>query len=552
MFKQGLAGHQLKDTGLLEVNPEGRHPIFDLISRAEKAWDEKLSRQSRTLAEAVREYRRRYQREPPIGFDNWWNYVTKHNVQLPDEYDQIYRDLEPFWGMSSAHLKLLQGKYESEKPTYTISNGKSGFKQIRMESFALGSDDETDVLEGRFIQQLEMLEPVAQWLPPFRATFTYHDNPMILARHELRARAVGAAAVKEYMESWDTTDEHLGWGEMCPPWSPLRRLMKAKGSADLDIGDYTPLQTKSFIYDHLKSMDPCVHYSHLKLNGQLLNFVGGPEIRQYYHPRFSMSTTRLHADILVPSPENWVGDIGNDPPWHEKPYDTLVWRGSTTGMRHVSATPWYLSQRLRMVELANNQIGKYSVLPLRNANESVGAPIEVPADELNKRLMDIAFTGSPIQCEPEICSKMGQRYKFLKQQLDWTAANKYKYMLDGNGWSARFKRLMTTNSLILKATICPEWFSERVMPWVHYVPVKIDLTDLYDIMLFFRGDGAGNPGYDDLASKIAAAGKQWSKTFWRKEDQTAYMFRLMLEWARLLSPDRDSMTFILTEENEDS
>jgi hypothetical protein len=53
----------------------------------------------------------------------------------------------------------------------------------------------------------------------------------------------------------------------------------------------------------------------------------------------------------------------------------------------------------------------------------------------------------------------------------------------------------------------------------------MDLTDLYDIMTFFRGDGGSNPGHDDLASKIAAAGKQWSNTFWRKEDQTAYMFR---------------------------
>jgi hypothetical protein len=71
MLKHGLAGHHFKDNGLLEVNPEGRHPIFDLISRAEKAWEEKLSRQSRTLAEAIDEYRKRYQREPPIGFDNW-------------------------------------------------------------------------------------------------------------------------------------------------------------------------------------------------------------------------------------------------------------------------------------------------------------------------------------------------------------------------------------------------------------------------------------------------------------------------------------------------
>jgi len=68
-------------------------------------------------------------------------------------------------------------------------------------------------------------------------------------------------------------------------------------------------------------------------------------------------------------------------------------------------------------------------------------------------------------------------------------------------------------------------FSDRIMPWVHYVPVKTDLTDLYDIMTFFRGDVSGNPGHDDMAEKIASAGKAWSQAFWRKEDMTAYMFR---------------------------
>jgi hypothetical protein len=100
------------------------------------------------------------------------------------------------------------------------------------------------------------------------------------------------------------------------------------------------------------------------------------------------------------------------------------------------------------------------------------------------------------------------------------------------------------------------------MAWVHYVPVKTDLTDLYDIMTFFRGDVYGNPGHDDMAKEIASAGKVWSQTFWREEDMTAYMFRrvyslsraglsidifvsLFLEWARVLSLDRDEMTFKL-------
>ncbi len=61
---------------------------------------------------------------------------------------------------------------------------------------------------------------------------------------------------------------------------------------------------------------------------------------------------------------------------------------------------------------------------------------------------------------------------------------------------------------------------------VHYVPVKADLTDLYDIMTFFHGsDATGEDGHDALAKEIATAGKVWSNTYWRKEDVVAYVFR---------------------------
>lgn len=63
--------HLFRDDGIVEVNPDGRHPIFELIDRAEARWQAKLNRASRSLEEAVREYKRRYRREPPKGFDAW-------------------------------------------------------------------------------------------------------------------------------------------------------------------------------------------------------------------------------------------------------------------------------------------------------------------------------------------------------------------------------------------------------------------------------------------------------------------------------------------------
>lgn len=63
--------HTFRPDGLLQVNPDARHPILDLIDRAEHDWNAKLARASRTLPDAVHEYHRRYNRAPPPGFDKW-------------------------------------------------------------------------------------------------------------------------------------------------------------------------------------------------------------------------------------------------------------------------------------------------------------------------------------------------------------------------------------------------------------------------------------------------------------------------------------------------
>jgi hypothetical protein len=66
-----FSSHIFRVDGILEVNPDARHPIIELFDRAEVRWQAKLDRASRTLEEAINEYIRRYRREPPKGFDAW-------------------------------------------------------------------------------------------------------------------------------------------------------------------------------------------------------------------------------------------------------------------------------------------------------------------------------------------------------------------------------------------------------------------------------------------------------------------------------------------------
>lgn len=65
------AAHTYRANGLLDVNPRGRHPIFELIELSETQRKRKVDCQSRTFKQAVEEYRRHYQRSPLKGFEIW-------------------------------------------------------------------------------------------------------------------------------------------------------------------------------------------------------------------------------------------------------------------------------------------------------------------------------------------------------------------------------------------------------------------------------------------------------------------------------------------------
>lgn len=55
---------------------ESYHPMFDLLREGEEKFEKMVEKRSESLEEAVEEYRRRYGRQPPIGFDRWWEYVS--------------------------------------------------------------------------------------------------------------------------------------------------------------------------------------------------------------------------------------------------------------------------------------------------------------------------------------------------------------------------------------------------------------------------------------------------------------------------------------------
>ncbi|KAH7890255.1 glycosyl transferase family 90-domain-containing protein [Phlebopus sp. FC_14] len=544
------APHIFRPDGLLAVNPQGRHPILDLIEDAERKWNEKLDRASKTFDQAVQEYRRRYHRPPPPGFDRWWAYVRKHHVQLPDEYDQIYRDLEPFWGIDPADLKAIQVEWEDHQDSYTLGKSEHGPLHIVAERLPNDPEQRRILLTGAY-QMIELLQDVEHLLPAFRAVFSPHDAPNIFLSHEMKSAALDAAASNAKMRLRNLPHTRLdGWLAACPPDSPARMLASPASPPP-------PNDTKTFIHDHRATMDPCQHPALFHIHGQFLLHEAGPTPSHTLVPQFSYSATAVHGDIHVAPTISWIDDLSrpDDPEFEARGDGRLLWRGSTTGISHEHRKAWMQSHRERLVEWANEG-GDGTVMYLSpgpvsvSVSESDDRPPNDDGDGfgmgnatragMNEALMDVAFSGPVLACEEELCRVVEEKYRWGPRQ-SIAEAGRYKYVLDvdGNGWSSRFKRLMTSNALVFKSTIFPEWFTDRIAPWVHYVPIQVDYSDLYDAMVFFRGDLDGTGAHEDVAARMARQGREWSRGFWRREDMVAYMFRLFLEYARVMDVDRD-------------
>ena len=273
-------------------------------------------------------------------------------------------------------------------------------------------------------------------------------------------------------------------------------------------------------------------------------------------------------------------------------------------------------RRVRFLENLEPTLGEEE----RGEEESVMVRMierEVPIVDLNKRYLNASFVGELAQCTVDdgSCAAIPKEIEF-SPYIDWREQNQYKvrhrsflpplchccapeaeplgmqYVLDvdGNSWSGRFRRLLASHSLVFKSSIWPEWYvtsrnpgtdssfpdpslyryRDHIQPWYHYIPARIDNSDVYDLMAFFTGDMDGKYSQDALAERISDNGHDFVKHHWRYEDlqackQARLLFvgdaqngsltlrtttspdtwRMYLEWARVSSDDRASMDFVL-------
>ncbi|KAF9770781.1 hypothetical protein IL306_011618 [Fusarium sp. DS 682] len=495
--------------------PEQPHPVKALFIRAKEEFQERSVRQSSTFEAASNEYRNRYGMEPPPGFKEWYDVAISNDSPLLDDFDTIYQAISPFWRLSGGRVrdtmikaKDLPGsdlwlcKFSGTTSTTKCSHSHRTFDRHVSRMF-------NDIL-AKFTK-----------IPDVTFLVNHIDEPRIL--YQPSSEASSSHSRKITVEDsgrksiWDLLTENCG--------------SKKKGTlARDDINGFG----LPFVTNTSSAQDLCQHPEYSAAHGFMMSPVSFRPIRGPV-PVFSTGKVSSMGDILIPSPayteEEFIYDESKDIDWSRK-RDNIYWAGSTTGGFAVDAH-WQLFHRQRFVELTQNLRKDKGYHYLRAKG---GVVQKVKSSFLNGRLFDVAFTRI-FQCHRKACRDQ-DAYFNTKAWVDKDEALKSKlaFDMDGNGISGRYYKLLASNSVPIKQTLLQEWHDDRLTPWLHYIPISQSMEELPELVFYLTSTPAGK----EVARQIAEQGREWYSKAFREIDMGLYVYRLLLEMARLQDPQREA------------
>jgi hypothetical protein len=169
-------------------------------------------------------------------------------------------------------------------------------------------------------------------------------------------------------------------------------------------------------------------------------------------------------------------------PW-EKKNEKIFWRGATTGggsspmgfahqyQRHRCAHPsLHLIPNLiyshRFIRMATDVSDVNKTLTFADPPTAPNIiSVHVPAREVNKDIMDVAFVKS-VGHYPEGPGALARDHRFddaVSLGEHW--AHKYLIDFDGMAYSGRFMAFLESDSAVIKSTVYQEYFSDWIQPW---------------------------------------------------------------------------------------
>ncbi|KAK3994489.1 KDEL motif-containing protein 1 [Cladorrhinum sp. PSN332] len=552
----------------------GQHPIEALIKRAEQEFEDRIADKSETVGEAAAAYRRRRGRHPPPGFDKWFAFAQeKEALIVEDFFDQIYHDLEPFWGLPAKRIRKDAWDFEMriEIRDGKASSGSNWFwTKIWLKLLQTIEDKLPDMdLALNAMDEPRLVVPweeIDGYMTKAAETRKLADPSDIISEFQRLPPPGEGPEKSEVTPSKDWEKEKHYWliaRRGCPPDSLARQ------APVITNFDTTPLIKSSFALEHMEngyvsnftlSTDFC-HQSDLQaLEGIFVEPLSTSATKVMF-PMFGGSKLAVNNEILLPAPmylneeERFMGSKGANIPWEEK-NDTVVWRGVGTGGRNHEWN-WKSFQRHRFVAMNNG-----TAISLAETHKEEPVNFALPPAKYGLQAQrvgnlgqwvgnwsDVAFVDLMCGNEdhaPGHCNYTDPYYTIRKKvSMAEQFKNKYLPDIDGNSFSGRYLGFLRSTSLPIKATLWREWHDSRLVAWKHFVPMDSRFGDWYGIMEYFLGNPeTGAKPHDNAAKRIAMAGREWADKVLRKEDMQIYVYRLLLEYARVSDPKRERMGWI--------
>lgn len=511
----------LSNTGAVHISEHQTlkdHPIQALVRTAETDFERLLARQSQAFEEAASEYVRRYQRQPPPGFENWYGFAASHNSPIIDEFDVINETLAPFWSLSGAEVKRRLSHVRRNGWAIDhcgVRDGRltPGCESLGEELLALLKD--TDVVTN--IAELDMLINVL-------------DEPRVLTSPT--ATANGGLDSEGDLTRTDNSHSRV-WEKLLaacgyPYDSEFNRKFDGERQARR--------MSLNFANQSSDTRDLCQHPEYEHMHGLWDSPVNFNTI-DLALPILSSAVLSTMGDVPIPAAvytsSAFTYDEAEDFPWADKSAG-LYWAGKTTGsLQGANVEDWKQHHRQRFVTMANNTSSEPH-LYLKTSEDGPRWQQHISILR-NGPLYNVYFTDVVQTIDNETEAAVRQHFS-IHEPDSREEAFKYTltFDLDGNGHSGRFYRLLNSRSLPLKQTVLREWHDERLQPWLHYVPISLGMEELPEVVRYLSSEHEGR----EIAAMIAEKGRLWSSRAMRPVDQAIYLYRLMLELARLQDPGR--------------
>jgi hypothetical protein len=184
--------------------------------------------------------------------------------------------------------------------------------------------------------------------------------------------------------------------------------------------------------------------------------------------------------------------------WEEK-IPKLVWRGAATDGFY-SPSNWINFPR-----------GKLCYLAIQNPEQ-----------------IDAIFTDIyPWHCENLKKMKLALP---LGNQMSYETQVQFKFQIILDGVFTTYPgdrwRLLSDSCCFMPESPYGHWFHDALIPWVHYVPVKRDLSDLVEKMDYLLAN-------DEIARNIAKNARQFALDFLLSPQIAVYCYKALLKYASL-------------------